>query len=311
MPKFDINTKRYISQIFLNDDGSGYTSVPNVAISTSPVAGGVDAIIVDTLPEDAWVLRLPSSTQARSDAIIQLADDERVRWVGAQQPAWRLDADLHESSGKLNLDLTLALDVETTSLESHLYRVGAEFVHCDLYLCQVIGLDASWLPALSRDHRLLFVEPHDSIGIANNYARSISTIDATLNNHNGGLDGTGEVGALSDSGLDQDHGDFNGRIRGVYNQYGPDNSAADTNSGHGTHVTATILGDGSGDSSTKGMAPNATFHFYQLEYECGHLLQKDFSQHLESLRPYIDQIYEVTRENLGIQTFQKKELIKN
>ena len=57
----------------------------------------VDAIIVDTLPEDAWVLRLPSSTQARSDAIIQLADDERVRWVGAQQPAWRLDIDLHQA----------------------------------------------------------------------------------------------------------------------------------------------------------------------------------------------------------------------
>ena len=245
-----------IMQLHLND-----------GVLAETIAGGVDAIIVDTLPEDAWVLRLPSSTQARSDAIIQLADDERVRWVGAQQPAWRLDADLHESSGKLNLDLTLALDVETTSLESHLYRVGAEFVHCDVYLCQVIGLDASWLPALSRDHRLLFVEPHDSIGIANNYARSISTIDATLNNHNGGLDGTGEVGALSDSGLDQDHGDFNNRIRGVYHNYGPDNSAADANSGHGTHVAGSMFGDGSGDASTRGVAPNATFHFYQLEHD--------------------------------------------
>ncbi len=47
-------------------------------------------------------------------------------------------------------------------------------------------------------------------------------------------------------------------------------------------------------------------YFYQLEYECGHLLQKDFTQHLESLQPYIDQICEVTRENKGIQTFQKK-----
>lgn len=255
-----------------NDDpfATGYLIMQlhlNDGVLAETIAGGVDAIIVDTLPEDAWVLRLPSSTQARSDAIIQLADDERVRWVGAQQPAWRLDADLHESSGKLNLDLTLALDVETTSLESHLYRVGAEFVHCDVYLCQVIGLDASWLPALSRDHRLLFVEPHDSIGISNNYARSISTIDATLNNHNGGLDGTGEVGALSDSGLDQDHGDFNNRVRGVYHNYGPDNSAADAHSGHGTHVAGTMFGDGSGDSSTRGVAPNATFHFYQLEHD--------------------------------------------
>ncbi|MDE0574214.1 MAG: S8 family serine peptidase [Candidatus Poseidoniales archaeon] len=144
---------------------------------------------------------------------------------------------------------------------------GSNFVRCDAYLCQVIGLDSAWLTSLARDHRLLFIEKHDSIGIVNNYARSISTIDATVNNHNGGLDGTGEVGALSDSGLDQDHGDFTNRIRGVYHNYGPDNSAADTNSGHGTHVSGTMLGDGSGDSSTRGVAPAATFHFYQLEHD--------------------------------------------
>ena len=255
-----------------NDDpfATGYLIMQlhlNDGVLAETIAESVDAIIVDTLPEDAWVLRLPSSTQARSDAIIQLADNEQVRWVGAQHPAWRLDIDLHHAIGDLNLDLTLALDVDTSMLEDHLYGVGAEFVHCDIYLCQVIGLDAAWLPALTRDHRLLFVEGHDSIGIVNNYARSISTIDATLNNHNGGLDGTGEVGALSDSGLDQDHGDFNNRIRGVYHQFGPDNSAADAHSGHGTHVAGTMFGDGNGDSSTRGVAPNATFHFYQLEHD--------------------------------------------
>ena len=231
------------------------------------LAKGVNANIVDTLPEDAWVLRLPYTTEARSAAIIQLAEDDRVRWVGAQQPAWRLDIDLHQSIGIIDLDLTLAQDVDTSQMEEHLYMAGSEFVRCDEYLCQAIGIDSAWLPALSKDHRLLFIEPHDSIGIVNNYARSISTIDATVNNHNGGLDGTGEVGALSDSGLDQDHGDFNTRIRGVYHNYGPDNSAADTNSGHGTHVAGTMLGDGSGDSSTQGVAPAATFHFYQLEHD--------------------------------------------
>ena len=40
-------TTGYISQIFLNDDGSGYTSVPNVAISTAPdIPGRVDATAV-------------------------------------------------------------------------------------------------------------------------------------------------------------------------------------------------------------------------------------------------------------------------
>jgi len=245
-----------IVQLYLND-----------GVLVESLAKGVGATVVDTLPEDAWILRLPSNALGRSTAIIQLADNEHVRWVGAQQPAWRLDVELHQASGFVDLDLTLAHDVDTTEIEEHLYMAGSDFVRCDAYLCQVIGLDSAWLPSLAKDHRLLFIEQHDSIGIVNNYARSISTIDATVNNHNGGLDGTGEVGALSDSGLDQDHGDFNNRIRGVYHNYGPDNSAADTNSGHGTHVSGTMLGDGTGDSSTRGVAPAATFHFYQLEHD--------------------------------------------
>ena len=245
-----------IVQLFQND-----------GVLAESIAKGVGAQIVDTLPEDAWVLRLPNSVHSRSNSIVQLAEDDRVRWVGAQQPAWRLDVDLHQASGVLDLDLTLAQDVDTSQMEEHLYMAGSDFVHCDFYLCQIIGIDSVWLPALSRDHRLLFIEPHDKIGINNNYARSISTIDSTVNNHNGGLDGTGEVGALSDSGLDQDHGDFDTRIRGIYHNYGPDSSAADANSGHGTHVAGTMLGDGSGDSSTQGVAPAATFHFYQLEHD--------------------------------------------
>ena len=71
-----------------------------------------------------------------------------------------------------------------------------------------------------------------------------------------------------------DHGDFEGRIRGIYHQFGPDNSALDRNSGHGTHVTATLLGDGSGDMSALGMVPAASFHFYQLEVDSSGLLAR-------------------------------------
>ncbi|MEE2812518.1 MAG: S8 family serine peptidase [Candidatus Thermoplasmatota archaeon] len=236
------------------------------------IARGVESTIVDTLPEDAWVLRLPSGAAERASAITILSNDDRVRWIGSQHPAWRIHISLHDilPGQSINLDLTPApelTDQEIDELETHLFAAGADKVRCDLWLCQVVGLDTGLIPALARDHRLLFTEPHNEIEIVNNYARSISKIDATVNNHNGGLDGTNEVGALSDSGLDQDHGDFNGRITGVYDTFGPDNSGADMNSGHGTHVAATMVGDGSGDSSSTGVAPAATFHFYQLEHD--------------------------------------------
>ncbi|MEC9119224.1 MAG: S8 family serine peptidase, partial [Candidatus Thermoplasmatota archaeon] len=145
--------------------------------------------------------------------------------------------------------------------------MGAENVHCDSWLCQVEGIQSNALIDLVASGSILFVEPSPKLILENIYARTVSNVDAVLSNHNPSLTGQGQVVAVSDSGIDQDHGDFNGRIRAVYNQYGPDNSAADMHSGHGTHVSATLLGDGSGDSSARGMAPNATFHFYQLEYD--------------------------------------------
>jgi hypothetical protein len=235
------------------------------------VANSVSATIIDTLPEDAWILRLPTGAAERAAAITTLSENPEVRWVGSQHPAWRLHHSLHDviPGQSIDLDLTPVPDLpnsEVLQLESQLISAGADFARCDNWICQVTGIDSTLLPALARDHRLLFTEPHSPIEIVNNYARSISKIDAVVN-HNGGLDGTGEVGSLSDSGLDDDHGDFNNRVRGIYHNFGPDSSAADAHSGHGTHVAAIMLGDGAGDSSVTGMAPGSTFHFYQLEYD--------------------------------------------
>ena len=57
----------FIMQLYLND-----------GVLAESLAKGVGATIVDTLPEDAWVLRLPSSTQSRSSAIIELAEDDPI-----------------------------------------------------------------------------------------------------------------------------------------------------------------------------------------------------------------------------------------
>ena len=58
------------------------------------------------------------------------------------------------------------------------------------------------------------------------------------------LDGSGEIIAVADTGLDHDHGDFGNRVDAKVDMVG-DGSTADTDSGHGTHVACTVLGDGS------------------------------------------------------------------
>ncbi len=228
-----------------------------------------DFPVLDIIPDDALLIRVPTDPNELDAAISAISSNEGIRWFGSQHPGWRLSPDL-PSSGLVDVNIIPAPDleeVELQQLESSIYLKGAKIVHCDSWLCQVERIQSHALIDLVNSGNILFIEPSAKLVYENIYARSVSNIDDVLTNHNPSLTGQGQVVAISDSGLDQDHGDFNGRIRAVYNQYGPDNSAADMHSGHGTHVTATLLGDGSGDSSTRGMAPNATFHFYQLEYD--------------------------------------------
>jgi hypothetical protein len=81
-----------------------------------------------------------------------------------------------------------------------------------------------------------------------------------------GLNGSGQKIAVGDSGLDDDHGDFNGRISGLDSVTPGDSSTADPSDGHGTHVACTVLGDGMRSSGTyQGVAPEADLYFQAME----------------------------------------------
>jgi len=78
------------------------------------------------------------------------------------------------------------------------------------------------------------------------------------------LNGSGQLVAVADSGLDQDHGDMNGRIEDVVSVTFNDASTEDLHSGHGTHVACTVLGDGS-RGGYAGVAPEARLYFQAME----------------------------------------------
>lgn len=267
--QFDIdNTRFVIVQLNTHD----YTAFENLIVAL----GLVD---LDHIPDSAYLVRLPADSQDAFLALQELSRHPTVRSVVVQHPGWRLQPDLMTLSidaqngvnvGVVDVDVTPAGDLSAPQIEelrNDLASTGAEEVRCDAYLCQVRGIDPVWMAVLANDGRILFTESRTILTLANNYASDIVRIDQVVNNHNSGLDGTGEVAAISDSGLDADHGDFTGRVLTIYNNFGPDNSGADMNTGHGTHVAGIMLGDGSGDSTYQGMAPATTFHFYQMEHD--------------------------------------------
>ena len=77
------------------------------------------------------------------------------------------------------------------------------------------------------------------------------------------LDGSGQIVAVADSGLDADHGDFGNRVVANNDVIG-DGSTADKHSGHGTHVACTVLGDGT-QGGYSGVATASELYFQAME----------------------------------------------
>lgn len=107
----------------------------------------------------------------------------------------------------------------------------------------------------------LRLEPQFSI--LNDNARNHMNINPIRSHFTTDLDGSGQIVAVADSGLDSDHGDFGARVVGEYDVIG-DGSTADKHSGHGTHVACTVLGDGT-RGGYAGVAPDAELYFQALE----------------------------------------------
>jgi subtilisin family serine protease len=98
----------------------------------------------------------------------------------------------------------------------------------------------------------------------NDRARVLLGVDATTDAAPGfPYSGETEIVGVADTGLDESHEDFAGRIHEVV-ALGRARDASDAH-GHGTHVAGSILGSGAGsDGQFRGVAPAARLYFQSL-----------------------------------------------
>jgi len=227
--------------------------------------------VLDALHDEGWLVRLPN---APTSTIQTLNEDERVRWVGHQQPGWRLAPELltfTEADQYISMIPSSDLGLGGYGdLATDLVRYGAVEAWCDEWSCQSLVTSQSYIEFIrniAHDGRIIWSELAMELRVHNAIAWSLSGVQSVEDNAAFTLDGSGEMIAISDTGLDQNHPDLVGRVAATYTQFGLDTSPADSNAGHGTHVAVTVLGDGSGDSSARGIAPEANLVMYALEHD--------------------------------------------
>jgi uncharacterized membrane protein len=225
---------------------------------------------LDFIADEGWLIRLPSPPLSSLEA---LQSDERVRWAGVQHPGWRMHSSLLEPASMTHLALVPSSDLAIGGLDSlslDLIQMGAKEAWCGIGLCEV-HYDADFqsvlLNNIMHDGRIIWTEPTTGFILHNAVAGAIIGLNDVAANASFTLDGSGETIAISDTGLDQDHPDIIGRVAGVYTNFGLDPSPSDSNTGHGTHVVLSALGDGTGDASAQGIAPGASLVMYALEHD--------------------------------------------
>jgi serine protease AprX len=99
----------------------------------------------------------------------------------------------------------------------------------------------------------------------NDVSRVLLGIDNTVgaNPSNIAQTGDGQIVAVADTGIDDTHPDFQNRIVGIVTLGRPGNHTDPV--GHGTHVTGSVLGDGTASGGKiKGTAPKAKLFFQSL-----------------------------------------------
>lgn len=120
-----------------------------------------------------------------------------------------------------------------------------------------LALELAALPEIAR------LDPYVPPTLHNDLARGLLGIDGGNPGQGVKQTGAGQIVAVADTGLDETHPDFAGRIVGV-KALGRKNDPSDPH-GHGTHVAGSVLGDGAASTgAVRGAAPDARLFFQSL-----------------------------------------------
>ena len=293
-------------------DGTGYYLVQfqgPIAPSDVDALTMVGAEVFDYIPDFTFIVKMDSAMRAIIEKMGQ------VRWVGLYQPAYRLATDLlaytfddtpvsdfsRLDDGRLAADpkalwgdnpievvVTIFRGEELLPIRAQVETLGGVILDQSQTKWKSklwVSISPSLLTDLAAFPGVRWIEKAPEWKLTNSEAADIMGVREVWDTH--GLYGAGQTIAVCDSGLDQGstspaslHDDFeNGsgasRVL-VVHDVASDGAPSDVNSGHGTHVAGSVLGNGDLSGATPGthtypgtayvgMAPEASLVFQATE----------------------------------------------
>ena len=229
------------------------------------MADDYDFTILEAHGSAVWTIRIQDTQHLEAMNAL-----EEVRWIGDYFPGMKIGTN---ALGTTITQIVLASDTSpeyVALFSATLAEEGADIAWCSSDMCEAyyeFGMTNNQLRNIAFDQQVLFVDGSFSLSLHNNLAATEVGAVAVRSPSSLNLDGSGETIAVMDTGVDMDHPDLFGRIAAINTQFGLDSSPIDSNSGHGTHVAMTVLGDGTGDSIATGIAPEANLVMYALEHD--------------------------------------------
>lgn len=222
------------------------------------------------LPENALLIEAAAATRE------SLRDFPHVAWSGEYRPAHKIQP-LLAGLARQYPDLPVPVTIQTfapedvAGLAAQLGAAGASDLRATA--AKRWGLVRAVLPAraaaeLASLPEVQWIEHHQTPEFLNDLARGETHLNVDAARDEQGLDGTGQIVAIADTGLDTGktntlHPDFAGRLIQVLDT-GRMTNWSDTYY-HGTHVAGALLGTGAASAGQyRGAAPGARFVFQSI-----------------------------------------------
>ena len=226
--------------------------------------------LLDYIPDFAFKARMTPAQAAEVEALASVA------WVGPFQPAYKLSPEVDlEGTGLYRVRVERGVDAGLAI--AAIAQSGAQVLAQDDGFL-VVGADGAQLQSIARVLDVAWIEDYVLKEKHNEYGAGV-IMGANIANASG-FDGSTQIAAVSDTGLGTGsaggaHADIPAsRIVSIHNWPGiatgcftsiSDDGAQDVDSGHGTHVSTSVLGDGGASGEGKGTAPAASLVFQATE----------------------------------------------